>query len=244
MNMGVAVKFLGTFVFFYLLMVEGSFSHARLVSPQPRTNETGLKVGPCGNRPKTQTPSILNRGSTITVMFRETVEHPSYYQFSFSSDNDQTFSIIGTFNGDIQGGALPHEYSFQITLPNITCNNCTLRLIQWMTENPANPTPYYSCADVTLQEPNGGAPVTPPVTNPGGDDNSDQPEEDHAMHDRDHGDVSLQSNEHSHEGDLGGCGLVRQSFPISSDVLFFIFVQLGILMWLRFQRRPQIKNKT
>jgi uncharacterized protein (TIGR03382 family) len=60
---------------------------------------------------------------------------------------------------DIQGPPLPgapRPYSVDITLPNVECSNCTLQMIQMMTDNPPYTTDalsddiYYQCADITL----------------------------------------------------------------------------------------------
>jgi hypothetical protein len=126
-----------------------AFSHARLVSPTPRNNSAGLKIAPCGEIPKGTTPTMLIAGSTITVNWQETINHPGRFLFSYSVDNDQTFTQIAEVLDDQDGGGI-HNFSTQITVPNITCTNCTFRMVQSMEENPANPSLYFSCADVTI----------------------------------------------------------------------------------------------
>jgi MYXO-CTERM domain-containing protein len=53
--------------------------------------------------------------------------------------------------------ASPHVWEFDVQLPDMTCDDCTLQVIQVMqggTENPvADPAPlstYYTCADIRL----------------------------------------------------------------------------------------------
>ena len=41
-------------------------------------------------------------------------------------------------------------YQTDLTLPNMTCADCTIQLIQVMLEDPARPKNYYSCADLSL----------------------------------------------------------------------------------------------
>ena len=65
----------------------------------------------------------------------------------------------------------PVTYSFDVTLPNVTCDNCTLQVIQVMTDVPGIHAPYdpeganaddiyYQCIDLVLEgEPVGGTPV-------------------------------------------------------------------------------------
>ncbi|MFA9472798.1 MAG: hypothetical protein ACERNK_19695, partial [Deltaproteobacteria bacterium] len=51
-------------------------------------------------------------------------------------------------------------YMATVTLPNVTCDNCTLQVIQVMYDKPPYTTPgndiYYQCADLVLRE--GAAP--------------------------------------------------------------------------------------
>jgi len=52
------------------------------------------------------------------------------------------------------------DYVVTVTLPNMTCDNCTLQVIQVMTDKEPFTTPgddiYYQCADLVLRE--GGTP--------------------------------------------------------------------------------------
>ena len=129
-------------------------SHARLktdsVTP-PRNNNPGLKTGPCGGVARTATPAILTGGDTIELKWEETIQHPGRYEFSISLANDQSFIqlLIVPDNQDTNND-LPHQYTALLTIPNISCTDCTLQMIQVMTENPANPRNYYSCADINI----------------------------------------------------------------------------------------------
>jgi hypothetical protein len=54
------------------------------------------------------------------------------------------------------------KYTQTVTMPNVSCTNCIVQLIQWMGSfdaqgNPISYTPYYSCARVTT-----GTPTLPP----------------------------------------------------------------------------------
>ena len=48
-------------------------------------------------------------------------------------------------------------------MPNTPCTTCALQVIQVMTENPAMPSLYYSCADIVILP----AGSTLPAQNPG-----------------------------------------------------------------------------
>lgn len=130
-------------------------AHARLTYPTPRNTSSGIKIGPCGVA-KTNTPTVFTAGQQVTVSWTETVQHPGYYRIAYSPgspapDNDFDQHVLKTNITNPTG--LTASQSTMITLPNITCTNCTLQLIQVMTEDPANPSPYFSCADFALVAP-------------------------------------------------------------------------------------------
>lgn len=140
------------FIVLILLPIE-LFAHARLSFPVPRNNNSGIKNGPCGGLARSAIPTTVIGGSTITLQWLETIDHPGRYIFSLSLANDQGFNqnVLATIP-DLQDGAagLPHMYTAQLTIPNINCPTCTLQMIQSMEENPAAPTYYYSCADLNI----------------------------------------------------------------------------------------------
>lgn len=131
------------------------WAHARLKSTGdvvPRSDSAGLKTGPCGGVPRTSNAREFEPGQTITVEWEETINHPGRFEFYFSQANDSGFSLMKTVNDGQDGSAdLPHQYSTTITLPRTPCDACTLQMIQVMTENPSNPSYYYSCADIRIR---------------------------------------------------------------------------------------------
>jgi hypothetical protein len=155
------MKFILLFICGFIF-TQNVFAHARLVIPAPRDLNVGNKVGPCGSTPK---PAVATTtyvsGSTIPIQITEVIDHPGKYLLYLSTANDTNFLPYQfPIVPDIQGGTLPHTYNVNITLPSITCDNCTLQMMQSMEEDPANPSYYYSCADIKLTS--AGAP------NPGG----------------------------------------------------------------------------
>lgn len=147
-----------------------AFSHARLkASPGvvPRSTNAGIKSGPCGGLPRVAMPAQLIAGSTLTVTWEETINHPGRYEFSFSSAGDANFQLLQTIPDTQDGGGLPHQYSTTLVLPSQPCAACTLQMIQVMTENPASPSLYYSCADMSLSAPGGPPPSPTPTPSPG-----------------------------------------------------------------------------
>ncbi|MEY4551516.1 MAG: hypothetical protein RL685_7711 [Pseudomonadota bacterium] len=118
-------------------------------------------------------------GDTITLRFDEYVGHSGRFRIAFDPDGAE----LADFNqhilldepdpeGKIGNVAQASLWEFQVTLPNMTCDNCTLQLIQVMDgnmeEQVLDPSTrggtYFQCADIVLANgtPAGGlAPVNP-----------------------------------------------------------------------------------
>jgi hypothetical protein len=150
-------------------------AHISLQYPLPRT--TQQKDRHCGLAGSTRSanPTVLAPGETITVQWTETINHPGHYRISFDADGEdftiplsftdltQTENVLVDNITDNQGGT----YSQEITLPDIECENCTLQLIQMMTDKPPYGEVageaddiYFLCADIALRV--GGGPDAGP----------------------------------------------------------------------------------
>lgn len=145
-------------------------AHIQLVYPPPRTLE--LKRGPCGavNSTRGANVIVLEPGASIDVRWTETINHPGHYRISFDLDG-QDFVVPPTATGSTEGmtnvlvDLIPDQtapmaaYTRSITLPDMTCENCTLQVIQLMTDKPPYTTDalsddiYYQCADIALRRP-------------------------------------------------------------------------------------------
>lgn len=141
------------------------------------------KVGPCPVA-RGENINVFRPGETITVVLRETIDHPSHYRIAFNpngdefrdpvrvddKDNDYPFILLDAIEDDSAA-----VQRVEVTLPNVTTENGTLQLIQVMYDKGGNgfggrrnqertPTDnddlYYSCADIALR----GAPVTSAAT--------------------------------------------------------------------------------
>jgi len=146
-------------------------AHIAMDYPPPRTTE--LKSAPCGATGSTRGTNVttLAPGSTITVKWRETIDHPGHFRISFDLDGqdfvvppDATSNTEGMPNviddliadvaGTVPAGGRP--YTATITLPDVECTSCTLQVLQLMTDKPPYTTDalsddiYYQCADITL----------------------------------------------------------------------------------------------
>jgi len=148
----------------------------------PRNNSAGLKTGPCGNVPRTNNPTILVAGQTLKLQWEEVVDHPGYYRVAFAVNSrdelppdPQTFerttekgprSVWGVIQSPPQlpvlaDGLFPHytrpaspqTFEADIQLPNITCEKCTLQVIQFMADHAYNQPggySYHHCADIAI----------------------------------------------------------------------------------------------
>lgn len=146
-----------------LLVSSVAGAHSRLKATteiKTRSTDPGIKTGPCGLYPKVA-PAILTSGQTITVTWEETIYHPGRFEFYFSQAGETNFQLLKSVENTQNNTAVPHQYSTTVTLPNVACDSCTFQMIQVMTENPAAPTNYYSCADMQLK---GASSATPAPT--------------------------------------------------------------------------------
>jgi uncharacterized protein (TIGR03382 family) len=146
-------------------------AHIALIYPPPRTDL--LKQPNCGvaGSPRSATPTVLAPGETITVQWNETINHTGHYRISFDPDGedftiplsyDDTTQDTNVLIDEIPDVAGQSAYTRDITLPDITCESCTLQVIQMMTDKPPygdGNDIYFQCADLALRAgagPDGG----------------------------------------------------------------------------------------
>ena len=166
--------------FFVLLMAVGAltltrmqeaWAHARWVSPTPRDNSTQYKNEsfPCGGQPgrsAAQAVTTLVAGTSYMLRFEETVDHAGCFLIDFSPAGEANWEELGTVK---HVGALPRPsdraprpYMQAVTMPNVTCTDCTLRVRQVMMDGRGGetaacpPVPlgnvptYFSCANIVM----------------------------------------------------------------------------------------------
>ena len=155
-------------------------AHLDLLSPPPRTNQ--LKQGPCGagpGDPRGPTVATYKPGEKIIVTWNEYVDHPGHYRIALDPDGQDDFFEPATFD-DISGGpgvimdGIPDknggDYSQEITLPDIECDNCVLQVIQMMTDKKPygdGNDLYYQCADIAIVGEAGATSGDTSTTDPG-----------------------------------------------------------------------------
>lgn len=147
-----------------LVLLAGSArAHLSLTSPPPRTDL--LKQGPCGAGPadpRGPTVATFKPGEKIVVTWNEFVDHPGHFRIALDPDGQDDFFEPASFD-DVSGGPgvivdgifdkNGGDYSLEIELPNIECDNCVLQVIQVMTDKKPygdGNDLYYQCADIAI----------------------------------------------------------------------------------------------
>jgi hypothetical protein len=139
-----------------------AMAHIQMDSPTARS--TQQKNAPCGSDTPSANRTEYAPGETITVVWRETINHPSHYRIAFDDDGSDDFSYPtgpddfsdnGTVLLDNIEDANGGQYSATVALPNINCENCTLQLIQAMYDKQGNgwgnDDLYFQCADIAIR---------------------------------------------------------------------------------------------
>ena len=183
----------------FVLVAGSAGAHVRISSPTPRST-IDLKQRHCGStgsaRANVQT---FRPGATLHLVYDEYIAHPGWLRVSFNPNGD-TFRIppgdpAGTpagyptenLTGMLDPGGsgstiiadrIPNgsRTTSDVTLPTQECSNCTLQLIQMMTDKPPYTTDtasndiYFACVDLVIS-------ATAPVVDagPGGPDGGGNP---------------------------------------------------------------------
>ena len=203
-----------------------AFGHAFLTSPQARSPDDSLKVGPCGGiTPAATPPTTWQAGASVEVLWTETIEHPGRFFVSFSSANDENFQQLAEVIDDKATG----DFSTTIQVPDVTCDNCTLQLIQSMEEDPANPRLYFSCSDIRIVN---GA-TTPPETPPNPQEEITTPNQASKEGDG----KSFQDGEGPQMAScfFGTISMNQPPPPTGGRALLFFFLILPLLFLLKFR---------
>jgi hypothetical protein len=149
-----------------LLAATPAAAHITLVDPPPRSDSQ--KAGPCGAGPGDMRGDIITvfqGGETITIKWIEFVDHPGHYRISFDADGQDDFADPPDYDAYYSNAAVLVDqiedkdgqnimYEAQITLPEMSCDNCTIQLTQMMTDKPPygdGNDLYYQCADIVIE---------------------------------------------------------------------------------------------
>jgi hypothetical protein len=148
--------------------------------PDPNGN-SNLKNAPCGQitTGRTDRVTAYAPGETIVVRVREENAHDSYLRVSIDLDGEsfplraqappgpETQQQVEAAEAALGGEGLllavredndtpGFVHELEVTLPDATCDACTLQVLQFMYDDPAAPY-YFQCADLVIAEAGGAA---------------------------------------------------------------------------------------
>lgn len=157
------------------------------------------KTYPCGTVDGALTGDVTayTAGDTVSITINEQVYHPGHYRVALApndmselpadppitpSPQDQCASteiMNPPVYPVIADGMLAHsgpfdgEQTFEVTLPDdVTCDNCTLQVVQYMSSHGA-PCFYYHCANISIAAAEGGESTGDPSGSTTGDPTGD-----------------------------------------------------------------------
>lgn len=166
-----------------LAFASEAHAHLRIESHTSRLTQSDQKVGPCGKANSTWGATKIYSyapGETIKVEINEYIAHPGWFRISFDEDGDDDFKspksidppsfmdndavLMDNLDMHQSGGG---KRSYDVKLPDVECEKCTLQIIQVMLDKPPyDPQDtgafsndiYYACIDMQLKRaPGGGA---------------------------------------------------------------------------------------
>lgn len=179
-----------------------AYGHVKIISHPMRNGPAFIKEAPCGKDSDARGTDInvFLSGSTITLRWDEFTFHTGYFRIAFDDDGDEfpePADYFDFFTPAPAGTTIMHDglfdghtrndgpiFSFDVTLPDIECDNCTLQLTQIMTDKPPyvpnTNDLYYNCLDVVLTRDPSLVPPPPTIEFGGGSCSVTTPTQDDA----------------------------------------------------------------
>src|SRR4051794_32365376 len=156
-----------------LLCAVPASAHIEMGFPTPRFDDRQNKRCPCGtggdgtranngcavsksDPARGSTSNAFASGETITVQWRETIDHVGRFRVAFDPDGADQQDFDANVLADIADpGGNSGQHTLDVTLPDVACDNCTLQLIQVMNGDVSHEvaTPvnsYFQCANLVL----------------------------------------------------------------------------------------------
>jgi len=156
-----------------------AFAHFRFVEPPSAlsTENGGKGAPPCGEGTPSGIVTKAQGGHPFTIRLIEFIPHPGHYRIALSVNSraeipkdaeavvkdGQSVSAPIDSNPKIpvlMDGVFVHtttprntEWKVDVTLPNLTCEKCTLQVTQFMAQHGLNPGGgfyYHHCADLQI----------------------------------------------------------------------------------------------
>jgi hypothetical protein len=155
-------------------------AHFKFLDPPSTwvTENGGKGNPPCGEGIPSLVVTKAQGGHPFTIRLQEFIPHPGHYRIALSVDSraelpkdpeavvdDQKKSVSAPIDPNpkppvLVDGAFVHtttprntEWKMDVMLPNISCEKCTLQVIQFMAQHGPNPGGgyyYHHCADLQI----------------------------------------------------------------------------------------------
>jgi hypothetical protein len=155
-------------------------AHAHFALVQPPSalaiEDGGKGAPPCAEGPNSNIVTSVQGGHPLAIQLTEFVYHPGHYRFALSvnsraelpADPDVAALDGVSLSASIQNparipvladGVFRHaepptgDWQTSIVLPNLSCDKCTLQIIEFMAEHGLNPGGgffYHHCADLRI----------------------------------------------------------------------------------------------
>jgi hypothetical protein len=152
-------------------------AHFKLLAPPEWITVDGFgdpqKEGPCGTAAGTRSNMVtrVQAGAKLKLQWQETIGHPGHFRIAIAANradlmgpdpvvvaNDCKSAAIqnppvapiiadGLFPRSV--GMTGQMYEYEITVPNMVCDRCTLQVVQFMSQHPPSCF-YYHCADLQI----------------------------------------------------------------------------------------------
>jgi hypothetical protein len=162
-----------------IFTVSQAFAHFRFVEPPSAlsTENGGKGAPPCGEGTPSGIVTKAQGGHPFTIRLIEFIPHPGHYRIALSvnsraeipKDADAVVkdgqSVSAPIDSNpkipvLMDGVFVHtttprntEWKVDVTLPNLTCEKCTLQVTEFMAQHGANPGGgfyYHHCADLQI----------------------------------------------------------------------------------------------
>lgn len=153
----------------YSIFFQIASAHILMTSPTPRTGTTDSTKttttggSSCGGVVRGDSVLTVNKGSQLSVSWKETIDHPGRFLIQFSPSADEGFDATSNELFRLEDTQVKGTYTAQITLPDTTCTDCSLRLVQVMDDQVGQI--YVNC--VNLQLINSNSSTNPGSNEPG-----------------------------------------------------------------------------
>jgi MYXO-CTERM domain-containing protein len=168
----------------FLLSALPALAHIKLTSPESWQVTDSLgnpqKTAPCGEAgTASNVVTTVEAGSQLSVEWTDTIFHPGHYRISIAPNQGDFVDPVPVVNAGncesaaiestptlptIADGVYPHTTgssgmarAYSITVPMMSCANCTLQLVQFMASH-APPCFYHQCATLRIVLPDAGTP--------------------------------------------------------------------------------------